>query len=186
MKKIVVHLRCYRLKHSVMEQEVFERLLVEQQQQLRTFAASLTRDAVEIDDLCQETNFRALQNAGKFEAETNIDAWLQTIMRHIFFNDFRRSRHLQQIKQQIAGSASVWVNGIQTDKGVQSLNGLEEQQILRSVFHALPSKLRIPFVLYFNGHAYRDISRLIKKPMGTVKNRIFKAKRQLSNLLGRK
>lgn len=169
-----------------MEQGAFRQLLVEQQQQLKTFAASLTRDAVEIADLCQETNFRALQNADKFEAETNFEAWLQTIMRHIFFNDFRRSRHFQQIKQQIAGSAIVWVNGAQTDKGVRSLNELEEQQTLQSAFHALPSELRIPFVLYFNGHAYRDISRLIKKPMGTVKNRIFKAKRQLSNLLGRK
>jgi len=170
-----------------MEQEAFRQLLVEQQQQLKTFAASLTRDAVEIADLCQETNFRALQNADKFEASTNIEGWLQTLMRHIFYNDFRRNRRLQQIKQQISGSPNVWVNGAQTDNsGQQPLTELEEKQTVQSAFHALPAKLRIPFVLYFHGHAYRDISRLIRKPMGTVKSRIFKAKRQLSKLLGRK
>lgn len=169
-----------------MEQEAFRQLLVEQQQQLKTFAASLTRDAVEIADLCQETNFRALQNADKFEASTNIDGWLQTLMRHIFYNNFRRSRQLQEIKQQIFGRFTVWVNGAQTDdSGEQPLTELEEKQTLHSAFHALPAKLRIPLVLYFHGHGYQDISRLLRKPIGTVKSRIFKARNQLRQLLER-
>lgn len=194
MKDIVVHLRSHvtsryflNFKDAVMEQEAFRHLLIEQQAQLKAFAALLTQDDAEIADLCQETNFRALQNAGRFETGTNINGWLQTMMRHIFYNDFRRNRHLQNIKQQMARTQTAWPNSNFGSTGQeQPLSDLEEKQTVQRAFHALPSKLRIPFVLYFHGHAYRDISRLIRKPMGTVKNRIFKAKRQLSRILGRK
>lgn len=160
--------------------------MIERQERLKIFAASLARDEAEAADLCQETNFRALQNAGKFEPGSNIDAWLQTMMRHIFYNDFRRNRHLRDIKQQMSRAPNAWPHGSFAGADAeQSLNDLEEKQTIQSAFHALPSKLRRPFVLYFHGHAYREISRLIRKPMGTVKNRIYKAKQQLGRMLGR-
>ena len=57
---------------------------------LKPFAINLTKDTEAANDLYQETLYKALANQEKYNAGTNIKAWLFTIMRNIFINDYRR------------------------------------------------------------------------------------------------
>ncbi len=57
---------------------------------LQAFAYKLTKDFDGSSDLFQETAFRALKNRDKFMSGTNFKAWLFTIMKNIFINDYRR------------------------------------------------------------------------------------------------
>lgn len=59
---------------------------------LRAFAISLCRDADRADDLVQETVLRALTNMQLFEPGTNMQAWLFTILRNLFYSEHRRRR----------------------------------------------------------------------------------------------
>src|SRR3954447_17229371 len=68
----------------------FNQLLVSNAEFLKPFAITLTRDSEEAKDLFQETMFRALANKDKYNVGTNIKAWLYTIMRNIFINNYRR------------------------------------------------------------------------------------------------
>lgn len=68
----------------------FYNLLDKQTQTLQNFAYSLTKDSEDAKDLCQETAFRALSNKDKFQPGTNFKAWLITIMKNIFINNYRR------------------------------------------------------------------------------------------------
>ncbi len=68
----------------------FNKMLVNNAEFLKPFAVTLTRDNEAAKDLYQETLFRALANKDKYNVGTNIKAWLYTIMRNIFINNYRR------------------------------------------------------------------------------------------------
>src|ERR1041385_5769444 len=68
----------------------FNQLLVNNAEFLKPFAITLTRDSEAAKDLFQETLYRALANKDKYSVGTNIKAWLYTIMRNIFINNYRR------------------------------------------------------------------------------------------------
>ena len=68
----------------------FNQMLVTNAEFLKPFAITLTRDNESAKDLYQETLFRAIANQDKYNVGTNIKAWLYTIMRNIFINNYRR------------------------------------------------------------------------------------------------
>ncbi|HPZ89202.1 MAG TPA: sigma-70 family RNA polymerase sigma factor, partial [Flavihumibacter sp.] len=68
----------------------FNEMLVDNAEFLRPFAITLTRDNEAAQDLFQETMYRAIANSEKYNVGTNIKAWLYTIMRNIFINNYRR------------------------------------------------------------------------------------------------
>src|SRR5947208_4515067 len=68
----------------------FNQMLLANAEFLRPFAITLTRDNESAKDLFQETLYKALANKEKYNVGTNIKAWLYTIMRNIFINDYRR------------------------------------------------------------------------------------------------
>jgi len=73
----------------------FDQILANNTEFLKPFAITLTRDQEAAKDLIQETLFRALANKEKYSIGTNVKAWLYTIMRNIFINNYRR-----KVKQQ--------------------------------------------------------------------------------------
>ena len=68
----------------------FNQLLLQNADFLKPFAVNLTRDTEAANDLYQETLYKALANREKYNVGTNIKAWLFTIMRNIFINNYRR------------------------------------------------------------------------------------------------
>ena len=68
----------------------FNQSLVNNTEYLKPFAISLTRDSELAKDLLQETIYRSLANREKYNSGTNIKAWMYTIMRNIFINNYRR------------------------------------------------------------------------------------------------
>lgn len=68
----------------------FDQVLVQHADFLKPFAFTLTRDNESARDLTQETLYRALANKEKYHVDTNVKAWMYTIMRNIFINNYRR------------------------------------------------------------------------------------------------
>src|SRR6187397_1088929 len=64
---------------------------------LHTFAYKLTKNSEEAKDLYQETAFRAISNVDKFIPGTNLKAWLLTIMKNIFINNYRKNMKTRTI-----------------------------------------------------------------------------------------
>ena len=65
---------------------------------LNTFAYNLTKNVEDAKDLFQETSLRALKNKDKFKPGTNLKAWLFTIMKNIFINNYRKKMKANTIK----------------------------------------------------------------------------------------
>ena len=147
---------------------------------LRPFAFSLTKSKEETDDLIQETFYRALRNQEKFDEGTNIKAWLFTIMRNIFINNYRRDKRRVVVKES-------------TDKprlleyaGPSVSNGSEKEfmaDTIRNAMKEVNKDFTEPFLMYNEGFHYHEISEKLDIPLGTVKSRIFVARRELRSRL---
>lgn len=160
----------------------FNDMLLDNAGFLRPFAVNLTKDTEEANDLYQETLFKALANHEKYNAGTNIKAWLFTIMRNIFINNYRRRAkqrtifdntpedYLLNMKQ-----ASV-ANGAETNLRVKEIN---------TAIDLLPEIFKMPFLLYLDGYKYQEISEYLHEPLGTIKSRIHFARKLLKEQISR-
>jgi RNA polymerase sigma-70 factor (ECF subfamily) len=159
---------------------------------LRLYAASLypaalriTGNAPDAEDLMQETFVKALAASGRFQAGTNLNAWLRRIMLNTFISGYRRQRAERQL---LAGGAP----GSQL-RSAQSPDGSAEDQVLRrlldadviAALRALPNKHRtVVYLADVEGVGYRQICALTGFPLGSVKSCLHRARSRLRAELG--
>ncbi|MCY7410422.1 MAG: RNA polymerase sigma factor [Chitinophagales bacterium] len=147
---------------------------------LKGFAYQLTRDLEDAKDLIQDTVCKALVNREKFNAGTNLKAWLYTIMRNIFINNYRRT-----VKQRMIVNEEKSL--MMTNLASRTASNLGESALIsREIIYALESiddAIRTPFVMHFNGFKYDEIAEEMRIPLGTVKSRIFFARKELQGKL---
>lgn len=160
----------------------FNDLLMSNAVSLQPFAISLTRDHETAKDLFQETLYKALANKDKYSTGTNIKAWLFTIMRNIFINDYRRKAKQRTIFDN-SGSDLVF----NSEKAIVHNNGENNLQLkeIRRAIHHLPEIFKTPFILYFEGYRYHEIAEALHEPLGTIKSRIHFARKLLKKQLNR-
>ena len=160
----------------------FDDILLNNSGSLKPFAVRLTRDPEMAKDLYQETIYRALANRDKYGSGSNIKAWLFTIMRNIFINDYHR-----KAKQRIVFNDTMNDALIHSGKAVVTNTGesaLQMEEINKAVYR-LPQIFKTPFLLYFEGYRYHEIAYSLNEPLGTIKSRIYFARKLLKDQLNR-
>ena len=160
----------------------FDQILIKNTEFLKPFAFTLTRDQEAAKDLVQETLYRALANKEKYHIGTNIKAWMYTIMRNIFINNYRRKSKQQTIFDHTANDFLLDTNQVAVaNEAIATLNMKEVQEAI----HKLPEIFRNPFLLYFDGYKYHEIADMLKEPLGTIKSRIHFARKLLKSQIER-
>jgi RNA polymerase sigma factor (sigma-70 family) len=154
----------------------FNRILLDNAAFLKPFAITLTKDQESAKDLLQETMYRALANEAKYNVGTNIKAWLYTIMRNIFINNYRRKARQSTVFD--SSSNDFLLNSNQHAIANAAEAGLRMKDVYKVVYN-LPSIFKTPFLLYFEGFRYHEIAEMLQEPLGTVKSRIHFARRLL-------
>ena len=154
----------------------FNQMLIQNADFLKPFAVTLTKDQETAKDLLQETMYRALANKEKYSVGTNVKAWLYTIMRNIFINNYRR-----KVKQNTIFDNSP--NDFLLDYQQSAITNEAETNIrvkeIHAAIYALPEIFKQPFMLYFEGYKYHEIADMLHEPLGTIKSRIHFARRLL-------
>ena len=148
---------------------------------LRPAALTLTRDTDAAYDLVQETLLKALLNKEKFKAGTNLKAWLYTIMRNTFINNYNKIT-----KRTSPIDASDIFQYTNTSDSFVTHNGANSTFIMGDIDRALAGlneDFRKPFMMYYIGYKYLEIAEKLQIPIGTVKNRIHIARKELKKLL---
>ena len=160
----------------------FNDVLIRNADFLRPFAINLTRDSDAANDLYQETMFKALANKEKYNAGTNIRAWLFTIMRNIFINDYRRKTKQKTVFDH--SSNDYLINQRQAVTGNLAESKIQQKEI-RTAIENLPEIFKTPFLLYFDGYKYHEIAEALHEPLGTIKSRIHFARKLLKEQISR-
>jgi RNA polymerase sigma-70 factor (ECF subfamily) len=166
----------YFIKQFVMAAIEFNQILLSNAEFLRPFATTLTRDAEAAKDLFQETMYRALANKEKYNVGTNIKAWLYTIMRNIFINNYRR-RSKQNIVLDNTPNDFL-LNYNQVTVANAAISNINSKEIQEAIFN-LPDIFKNPFLLYYDGFKYHEIADILHEPLGTIKSRIHFARKLL-------
>jgi RNA polymerase sigma-70 factor (ECF subfamily) len=160
----------------------FNQLLINNADFLKPFAINLTKDSEAAKDLYQETLYKALANQEKYNVGTNVKAWLFTIMRNIFINDYRR-----KVKQQTIFDSTP-EDYLLNYKQASVANAAESELRLKEInkaIHQLPEIFKTPFKLYFDGYKYHEIAEALNEPLGTIKSRIHFARKLLKEQITR-
>lgn len=160
----------------------FNNMLVRNADFLKPFAISLTRDTDAANDLYQETLYKALVNQEKYHAGTNLKAWLYTIMRNIFINDYRRKVKQKTILDSTPGDLIINLKQATVSNAAESELRIKE---INKAIQQLPEIFKTPFLLYFDGYKYNEIAGMLHEPLGTVKSRIHFARKLLKEQISR-
>ncbi|MFT5833715.1 MAG: RNA polymerase sigma-70 factor (ECF subfamily) [Cognaticolwellia sp.] len=147
---------------------------------LNSFAYNLTKNAEEAKDLFQETAYRAMTNREKFRTGTNFKAWLFTIMKNIFINNYRKKVKANTI---IDSTENLYY----INSGSNTISNSGENNILmkelQSMIAGLEDGIKIPFMMHYEGYKYQEIAEELDLPLGTIKSRIFFARKALKSLI---
>jgi len=160
----------------------FNAVLLENADFLKPFAVNLTKDNETANDLYQETLYKALANQEKYNVGTNIKAWLFTIMRNIFINDYRRRAKQKTLFDNSATDYLINLKQVSVSNAAESTLRVKE---INEAIYQLPEIFKTPFVLYFDGYKYQEIADVLGEPLGTVKSRIHFARKLLKERLTR-
>ena len=140
------------------------------------FAIGLTKNQEDAEDLLQETMVKAITYQEKYQPNTNFKAWLQTIMKNTFINDYRKAKR--------ANTVVTTRNDVEVLDFVPAAVDLTPESTLETkeinkVIEALSNNLRVPFTMHLKGFKYHEIAEHLNIPIGTVKSRIYLAKQSL-------
>lgn len=163
-----------------MKNKKFENQLVESESVLENFAYSLTHNPDEAKDLVQETFLKALLHKKAYKEGTNLRAWLFTIMKNTFINNYRRNKKVQSVITK--EDSTTWINNISGNVIYQADHNTKYAQIVMLI-NSLPEEQKIPFEMINQGYKYWEIAEKFNIPIGTVKSRIFLARQKLNQLL---
>lgn len=146
---------------------------------LYNFALRLTKRPPDADDLVQETYLRAFRFAHRFEPGTHLRAWLFQILRNTFLTFYRRESH--QLAFRDGEGVDVPEDVSDAEVGVPSVvTALDLERALG----VLPEEFRSVLLLAdLEGFALGEIAEIMDTPVGTVKSRLFRARRLLRRRL---
>ncbi len=143
------------------------------------FAMRLTKSHDKAKDLMQETLMRGFKNKGNFRKGTNFKAWMTTIMRNSFINHYRKSKTRWNIEtplEPIIHLAEERPSGDNPDDIIL-------MHEIKKMIACLPDEQEEFFTLFYQGYQYKEISSMFNVPIGTVKSRIYFARKKLQKML---
>jgi RNA polymerase sigma-70 factor, ECF subfamily len=146
---------------------------------LRAFSLKLTGNAVDAEDLYQDTALRIITNADKYRQGTNFKAWAVTIMRNIFINNYRKKVRRNMIIDQTPNNYYINSSDRVVENDGETSVGFNE---LMKMVNALPDDFRQPFMMAYEGFKYDEIAEELGSPLGTIKSRIFFARKKLQKM----
>jgi len=158
----------------------FYTLVIKEQGLLKKLAFKLTMDQDDAKDLIQDTLLKAIKYKDRFVSSTNLKGWLCVIMKNTFINSYRRSVRKNSL---VSKTYDLGKDEIQTSIFSNSTDSQVNYKELMRVVDSLKDELKTPFIRYVAGYKYQEISDELMIPLGTVKSRIFIARKELMELL---
>jgi RNA polymerase sigma factor (sigma-70 family) len=158
----------------------FSYSLSEMTHSLRPFALRLTKDAEKANDLLQDTALKAFSNREKFTEGTNLKAWLYTIMKNTFITNYQR-----MVRRNTFIDTTDNLHYINSrDNAIENMAFTSfAMKDIRQAITKLNDAYKTPFMMHYRGFKYHEIADRLGIPIGTVKNRIHIARKELKSSL---
>ena len=154
----------------------FRKNLINLQSNLMNFAYQLTSDREAAADLLQDTTLKALDNEEKFTSDANYKGWVMTIMRNIFINNYRKTVRQATI---VDTTEDLYHINTSQESALETPVGSMTVKEINAILATFDEEFRVPFNMHVAGYKYSEIAEELNLPVGTVKSRIFFARKRL-------
>jgi RNA polymerase sigma-70 factor, ECF subfamily len=153
-------------------------------------ALRMTRNPADAEDLVQETMLRAYRSFDRFEAGTNLKAWLFRIMTNAYINTYRKKQREPRkvssdeledfdLYQELKTHDPQW----EMTPENMVLNSLVDSDIIEAI-DDLPEQFRLAVVLSdIEGFSYAEMAEIMDVPLGTVMSRLHRGRKALQKRL---
>lgn len=158
----------------------FNHSILNLERPLRNFAYSLTANVEDAKDLYQETLLKAILNRDLFIDPSNLKAWVYTIMKNTFINYYRKNNRYNEYANHERDKKQS--NDFYNFTNEQPDSAYSYKEVLANI-NMLESQYSEPLNLYTQGFKYREIADMLHIPIGSVKSRIFNARKILADKL---
>ena len=159
-----------------MVKSTFQTRLLALQRNMLNFAYTLTSNREDAYDLLQDTTLKALDNEEKYAENTNFKGWVFTIMRNIFINNYRRNVRSATI---VDTTDNLYHLNLSQESRFESPEETYGAAEITDAINEFADEYRIPFSMHVAGYKYNEIAEHMHLPLGTVKSRIFFARKKL-------
>jgi RNA polymerase sigma-70 factor, ECF subfamily len=154
----------------VTETPSFGDALIQAIPNLRAFAHSLSGDAQLSNDLVQETLLKAWMHKDSFVPDSNLKAWLFTILRNTYFTHYRKSQREELDEDHAAMNASV---------PASQLTHLEFDDMQKALMRISADHREALLLITAEGFSYEDAAKVCGCAVGTMKSRVNRARNRL-------
>jgi RNA polymerase sigma-70 factor, ECF subfamily len=140
-------------------------------------AYGVLRNSADAEDVAQEALLRAYHRFDRLRDPNRFRAWLVRIAFRLALDRCRSAKRREQ-------RDSLWVQPAlaPTTEDIAASNEFQSQ--LERAIEALPDKLRLVLLLSaMEGHTNEEVAAMLGVPVGTVKSRLFVARKQLAEKL---
>lgn len=162
-----------------MSKHGFRDSLMSIQSKMLSFAYMLTSNKDDAYDLLQDTTLKVLDNESKYAENINFRGWVFTIMRNIFINNYRRRVRSAMIVDSTEDLARLNIAQNSVEESPEGAYGANE---ITEAINSFSEDFRIPFSMHIAGYKYSEIAEKMQLPLGTVKSRIYVARKRLQQM----
>lgn len=150
-------------------------------------ANALTRDAADADDLVQETFLRAFRHWATFDQSSDCKRWLSAICRNTYFAQHARQRWVTAVgdDQELETFAATNLHKLAREKGVEDLFARLDlgPAIQKAIGDLEPLYRDVVRLVDVQELRYEEAADALGVPVGTVRSRLYRARRQLQQSL---
>jgi len=172
------------MTHLAPGREAFEAEVIPQLDSLYRLALRLTTDPSRAEDLVQDTVLKAFRSWQSFQPGTNIRSWLFTILRNTFINDYRR-RQREPIPMDLeAAEPHATLRAVDDEDPEGTFFArIVDAKVLEAIDRLAEDFREVLVLSDIENLSYAEIADVLGIPVGTVKSRLFRARRQLQEVL---
>ena len=159
----------------------FEELIKSNRQNVKNIIKLITKH--ENEDLEQEVYIRVWENSDKYEERGNFRSWISTVAKNIS-KDYLKSASFKN--QNNTTSDEFIMNSVKDSKQNPELVEVSKQRqarIINAIENLRPKFKEVIMLCEIQGYTYEEASKKLKCPLGTIKSRIYNAKKELSEIL---
>ena len=163
------------------EREAFDSLLSKYEGYLYNICYGYTFDQDEALDIMQEVYIKIFRNIHSFDETRPFPPWLKRIAINTCLNYKRDNKKLPQLSLNLEideDEKSTLLDCIAAaDDTEETAIFYETQELIIKSLQKLPDNYRLPLTLrYLENMSYEEIANVLKQPIGTVKNSVYRAR----------
>lgn len=156
----------------------FKELIKKNKTNVKNIIKLITKQ--ENEDLEQEVYIRAWKNAERYKEQGSFKSWINTIAKNISKDYLKSAQKKQEIN---STSDELILNTVKDERKTPDLKLIQnerQKQIVKAINSLKPKFREVIILCEIRGYTYEECAQLIKCPLGTVKSRIYNAKKELA------